>query len=165
VLDDHAGRTDAYGNVLSVTAPAVADELAGAAELAAGKLGHRPFTVVRGRADLVLPPGEHGPGAVALLRPEGSDLFGLGAREAVLAALDLRPGDRRAFGAPATADDLVELLTQVTGAHVSRGEDDAVVLLTDDARARWAAEVTAYAHGWQTVSHDERGVRLGRVTP
>ncbi len=63
VLDDHAGRTDPYGNLLSVTAPAVADELAGAAELTAGKLGHRPFTVVRGRSDLVLPPGRHGTGA------------------------------------------------------------------------------------------------------
>jgi F420-0:gamma-glutamyl ligase len=27
VLDDHAGRTDPYGNTLTVTAPAVADEL------------------------------------------------------------------------------------------------------------------------------------------
>ena len=64
VLDDHAGRADGYGNELEVTAPAVADELAGAAELAAGKLGRRPFTVIRGRGDLVLPPGDHGPGAV-----------------------------------------------------------------------------------------------------
>ena len=37
VLDDHAGRADGYGNELAVTAPAVADELAGAAELAAGQ--------------------------------------------------------------------------------------------------------------------------------
>ena len=39
VLDDLAGRTDPYGNLLAVTAPAVADEIAGAAELASGKLG------------------------------------------------------------------------------------------------------------------------------
>ena len=58
VLEDFAGRSDAYGNELAVTAPAVADEIAGAAELAQGKLGGRPFAVVRGRADLVLPPGE-----------------------------------------------------------------------------------------------------------
>ncbi len=37
VLEDHAGRVDPYGNTLVVTAPAVADELAGAAELAAGQ--------------------------------------------------------------------------------------------------------------------------------
>ena len=42
VLEDYAGRDDAHGNELAVTAPAVADELAGAAELAAGKLGRRP---------------------------------------------------------------------------------------------------------------------------
>ena len=38
-----------HGNELAVTAPAVADEIAGAAELAQGKLGGRPFAVVRGR--------------------------------------------------------------------------------------------------------------------
>ena len=127
VLDDHAGRLDGYGNELEVTAPAVADELAGAAELAAGKLGRRPFTVIRGRGDLVLPAGDHGPGAVGLLRPDGADLFGLGAREAVLAALGARVDDRTAFGTPVEADDLVAILTDLTGAEVYRqdGEVDA----------------------------------------
>ena len=37
VLEDLAGRRDAYGNELVVTAPAVADELAGAAELVQGQ--------------------------------------------------------------------------------------------------------------------------------
>jgi coenzyme F420-0:L-glutamate ligase/coenzyme F420-1:gamma-L-glutamate ligase len=32
VLDDHAGRTDSYGNLLQVTAPALADEIAGAGD-------------------------------------------------------------------------------------------------------------------------------------
>ena len=116
VLDDHAGRDDGYGNALEVTAPAVADELAGAAELAAGKLGRRPFTVIRGRSDLVLPAGDHGAGAVGLLRPEGADLFGLGAREAVLAALGTREDDRTAFGAPVATDTLAAILTELTGA-------------------------------------------------
>ena len=94
-LEEYAGRVDAHGNELAVTAPAVADEIAGAAELAQGKLGGRPFAVVRGRADLVLPPGDDGPGAAALVRPEGGDLFGYGAREAVVRA---RPGRRRRRG-------------------------------------------------------------------
>ena len=47
-------------------------------------VGGRPFAVFRGRADLVLPRGEDGPGAAALVRPEGHDLFGYGAREAVM---------------------------------------------------------------------------------
>ena len=164
VLDDHAGRDDGYGNALEVTAPAVADELAGAAELAAGKLGRRPFTVIRGRADLVLPPGDHGPGAVALLRAEGADLFGLGAREAVLAALGARGDDRAAFGAPVEADDLVAVLTSSTGAEVSRGDGE-VTVTSPDARVRWTAEVAAYAHGWEVVPGDGRGVRLRPATP
>ena len=50
VLESFAGRTDSHGNPLAVTAPAVADEIAGAAELAQGKLAGRPFAVVRGRS-------------------------------------------------------------------------------------------------------------------
>jgi coenzyme F420-0:L-glutamate ligase/coenzyme F420-1:gamma-L-glutamate ligase len=150
VVDDHAGRTDAYGNDLQVTAPAVADELAGAAELAAGKLRGRPFTVVRGRGDLVLPPGDDGPGADGLLRPAGSDLFGLGAREAVLAALSADPGQRRAFGAPADPDELAGLLKGLLGDGAAvTGRGDVVAVATEDPRARWVAEVAAYAHGWR----------------
>ena len=94
VVDDHAGRVDSYGNLLAVTLPAVADEIAGAAELATGKLSQSPLSVVRGLAHLVLPRGEDGPGAAALVRPEHEDMFGLGAREAVLAAIGaaVRPG-------------------------------------------------------------------------
>ena len=42
VLHDYAGRADAHGNELAVTAPAVADELAAAADLVKGKLDRRP---------------------------------------------------------------------------------------------------------------------------
>jgi coenzyme F420-0:L-glutamate ligase / coenzyme F420-1:gamma-L-glutamate ligase len=47
-LLSHAGSTDPYGYPLRVTEPAVADEIAGAAELAMGKLGRVPVAVVRG---------------------------------------------------------------------------------------------------------------------
>ena len=70
VLDDHRGRVDPHGNALAVTAPAVADEVAGAAELAQGKLAGRPFAVLRGLQRFVLPAGDDGPGAGALVRPE-----------------------------------------------------------------------------------------------
>ena len=165
VVDDHAGRSDAYGNELSVTAPAVADELAGAAQLAAGKLGRRPFTVIRGRYDLVLPPGEDGPGAAGLLRPPGADLFGLGAREAVLAALAADPDQRFAFGSTCGIEELAGLLTPLLGraARVTV-EDHAVVVTTTDPRARWVAEVAAFAHGWDSDGPsdpaDQWGVRL-----
>jgi coenzyme F420-0:L-glutamate ligase/coenzyme F420-1:gamma-L-glutamate ligase len=85
-LEPFAGRQDTYGNPLVVTAPAVSDEVAAAAELASGKLGRRPVVIVRGlRQGLVT--DEDGPGAASLLRPESDDLFGLGSREAVVAAL------------------------------------------------------------------------------
>jgi coenzyme F420-0:L-glutamate ligase/coenzyme F420-1:gamma-L-glutamate ligase len=164
VVDDHTGRVDPYGNVLAVTAPAVADELAGAAELAAGKLAGRPFTVIRGRADLVLAPGDHGPGAAALLRPPGDDLFGLGAREAVLAALAGRPDDRAVFGTPAEPGDLAVLLADLLGVPVDP-DDDEIVVDADDARVRWAAEVAAYAHGWEVAARDEPRIRLRRFSP
>lgn len=121
VLDDHGGRTDSYGNPLVVTAPAVADEVAGAAEVATGKLSFSPAALVRGLAGFVLEPGDHGPGAAALVRAEEEDLFGLGAREAVLVALSAE-GPVRGFGAPATADELAAALARV-GAGATLVED------------------------------------------
>ncbi len=111
VLHDYAGRTDGYGNLLAVTAPAVADEIAGAADLVKGKLGRCPAAVVRGLERLVLGRGEHGPGAAALVRDEAGDMFGHGAREAVLNAV-LGEG-RRGFGAPATAETLADWFRRV----------------------------------------------------
>lgn len=85
-VDSFIGRTDQYGNELSVTEPAIADEVASAAELGAGKLGQRPITIVRGLSSHLLL-DDDGPGASALIRADDADLFGLGAREAVLASL------------------------------------------------------------------------------
>lgn len=78
---DLGDTTDPHGNLLRVTAPAVADEVAGAAELLAGKTWGRPVVVVRGLAGLVT--AEDGPGAAALIRPVQDDLFRLGTDEAI----------------------------------------------------------------------------------
>ncbi|HET8665382.1 MAG TPA: coenzyme F420-0:L-glutamate ligase [Nocardioides sp.] len=172
VLDDHTGRVDPYGNTLQVTSPAVADELAGAAELVAGKLARRPFVVVRGRPDLVLEAGDDGPGAVGLLRPEGADLFGWGSREAVLAALRRRPGDLPTFGSPVEAASLCDLLRGLLGetAHseVTQEHGD-VAVVTGEPQARWVAEVAAYAHGWEVADDldtpEPSRVRLRPGTP
>ncbi|MXG89595.1 coenzyme F420-0:L-glutamate ligase [Nocardioides flavescens] len=142
VIDDHAGRTDAYGNPLAVTAPAVADELASAAELVLGKLTARPFALVRGRGDLVLPRGLDGTGAKALVRPEGEDLFGYGAREAVVRALAGRPEDRAPFGAPAALEEVAAAVELVTGTSPRR--HDGALVCTDDPRL----PALAMAHGW-----------------
>ena len=155
VLDDHAGRTDAHGNELAVTAPALADELAGAAELAQGKLTARPFALVRGRAELVLPPGEDGPGAAALIRAEGEDLFGYGAREAVVRALTGDPADRAPFGAPGAVDEVAAAVTRVLGVPPEPYEGG--LLAAPDPRL----EPLAFAHGW----HVEPGPGKAVIRP
>ena len=155
VLEDHAGKVDRHGNELAVTAPAVADEIAGVAELAQGKLRGRPFAVVRGRADLVLPPGDDGPGAAALVRPEDADLFGYGAREAVVRALVGDPADRAGFGQAATPEELVAVVHEVTGQPARVEGSDVVVSGSADPRLA----PLAHAHGWTTeavVGSDDR---------
>jgi coenzyme F420-0:L-glutamate ligase/coenzyme F420-1:gamma-L-glutamate ligase len=178
VVDDHAGRVDAYGNLLAVTLPAVADEIAGAAELATGKLSMSPVSVVRGLSHLVLARGEDGPGAVALVRPEREDMFGLGAREAVLAALasvtsvptaaDAGPAGTAGhpgLGAPVAAGDLVRVLDAALApaldpapARATTDGPQRVVVVLDglDERARGRAEVVvaavAAAHGWRVAA-------------
>ena len=153
-LESFAGSTDGYGNPLEVTAPAVADEIAGIAEVVTGKLGGRPFTVVRGLADRVLPPGQHGPGARALVREVGADMFGLGSREAVVAALSGR--DQQAFGAPADAADLAGALAQcgLTATTTEEGRL-AVPAPADDPRV----VVLAFAHGWGVEGGDSADSR------
>lgn len=72
-LDDWRGRRDAHGVELAATLIAIADEAAGAADLVRDKAGGVPAAVVRGLGHHV---GiEDGPGAAALRRPRGEDLF------------------------------------------------------------------------------------------
>jgi coenzyme F420-0:L-glutamate ligase/coenzyme F420-1:gamma-L-glutamate ligase len=148
-LEDFFGRVDGYGNELAVTAPAVADEIAGAAELVAGKLGGRPVTVVRGLAQRVLRPDDHGPGARTLQRPADSDLFALGAREAVVAAIS--GGADVAFGAPAGAAELAVAL-QACGytASVVRPTAVEVPAAADDP----LLGALLRAHRWRVDSED-----------
>ena len=87
VLERYAGRRDSYGNDLQVTAMAVADEIAGAADLAKAKLAGRPLAVVRGVGHLLQPPDAPDGRAADLIRPTSQDMFRRGAREAVLAAV------------------------------------------------------------------------------
>lgn len=79
---DLRGATDALGRVLAVSVPAVADELAAAADLVKGKAAGTPVAVVRGAAVEPLLLDEDGPGAAALVRPADEDMFLLGAAEA-----------------------------------------------------------------------------------
>lgn len=72
-LDDWRGRRDAAGRELSATVIAVADAVAGAADLARAKESGAPVVLVRGLERFVTE--EDGPGAAILRRPAGEDLF------------------------------------------------------------------------------------------
>jgi coenzyme F420-0:L-glutamate ligase/coenzyme F420-1:gamma-L-glutamate ligase len=152
-LDDFAGRTDSYGNELAVTAPAVADEIASLAELVTGKLGGRPLSVVRGLAERVLPVGDHGPGAGVLQRPREQDLFALGAREAVLAAV--RGDQADCFGSAARPEEVQAALESCDITATVEGISVRVVL-PESSRDQIAVvervRLVAHAHGWRPQS-------------
>jgi len=157
VLESFVGREDAHGNSLVVTAPAVADELASLAELASGKLGGRPFAVLRGRADLVLPAGEYGAGAAALIREEGRDFIGYGTSEAVVHALAGLPGEAAPFGAPASVEEVCEALVTVLGVPPQAADGGLLVAHPVDGVLR----ALAFAHGWSV----EDGGDAARLVP
>jgi coenzyme F420-0:L-glutamate ligase/coenzyme F420-1:gamma-L-glutamate ligase len=87
-LRDHRGQADTFGNALEVTVAAVADEIAGAADLVKSKTRQIPVAIVRGLADLVT--GTSGPGAAALIRPAAEDMFRLGAADVLAARRTVR---------------------------------------------------------------------------
>jgi coenzyme F420-0:L-glutamate ligase/coenzyme F420-1:gamma-L-glutamate ligase len=72
-LDDWRGRQDANGRALHATVIAVADELAGAADLTRAKDRSQPVIHVRGASRHTTE--DDGPGAAALIRPKADDLF------------------------------------------------------------------------------------------
>jgi coenzyme F420-0:L-glutamate ligase/coenzyme F420-1:gamma-L-glutamate ligase len=162
-LDDHSGRTDSYGNELAVTAPAVADELASLAELVTGKLGGRPVSIVRGLAERVLPTGVHGPGARALVRPRDQDMFALGAREAVVAAVRGRDAD--CFGAAAAPTEVLAAIRSCGLEGSVEGVSVRVQLpgtgMRDQVATVERVRLLAHAHGWRphsdTRTPDDRG--------
>ncbi|GHD15303.1 coenzyme F420:L-glutamate ligase [Streptomyces violarus] len=89
VLDDLRGGTDAFGNPLSATVVATADELASAGDLVKGKAAGLPVAVVRGLPDLVAGDGDE-EGARAMARGARDDMFRLGTSEAVRLAVTQR---------------------------------------------------------------------------
>jgi coenzyme F420-0:L-glutamate ligase/coenzyme F420-1:gamma-L-glutamate ligase len=121
--------------------------------------------VVRG-LDVVMPRGEHGPGAAALVRAEEQDMFGLGSRESVLHALLRDEG--RGFGQPASAEDVAAALERVLPeATVAAAGDGHAVEVTLPAEAEAGprrlgavaerAKTIGFALGWRP-SPDRAGV-------
>jgi coenzyme F420-0:L-glutamate ligase/coenzyme F420-1:gamma-L-glutamate ligase len=72
-VDDWRGREDSEGRELRATAIAVADSIAGAADLARSKDSRRPAVLVSGLGRLVTE--DDGPGAAVLRRERDQDLF------------------------------------------------------------------------------------------
>ncbi|MCW3066783.1 MAG: F420-dependent oxidoreductase [Solirubrobacterales bacterium] len=72
-LEDWRGRPDSVGREMRATWIALADEIAGAADLARGKDTREPVVVVRGLERHVS--DDDGPGAAALVRERELDLF------------------------------------------------------------------------------------------
>jgi coenzyme F420-0:L-glutamate ligase/coenzyme F420-1:gamma-L-glutamate ligase len=96
---DGRGTKDSFGQVLEVTEIAVADQLAGAAELVKGKADGVAAAVVRGWAL-----EDDGRDAKALLRPQELDMFRLGTDEARRTAVAQRRTVREFTDEPVDRD-------------------------------------------------------------
>lgn len=108
VLDDHRGTTDTYGNPLNATIVAIADEIAGAADLVKGKLNDIPVAIIRGLDAYVSDTTATGRD---LLRPESHDLFTLGTAEAIAHGRQTAVAQRRTirtFSDRTVEPDLIE---------------------------------------------------------
>lgn len=84
VIEDYRGNVDQYGNVLTASFAAVADEIASAADLVKGKTAGCPVALVRGLDRFVYSPSnETQPWSTgrSLIRDSKDDLFRLGSAE------------------------------------------------------------------------------------
>ncbi|TCO65667.1 coenzyme F420-0:L-glutamate ligase [Actinocrispum wychmicini] len=167
VLHRYAGQIDPQGNELVVTEVAVADEVAGAADLVKGKIGGMPVAVVRG-----LGRPDDGSTGADLIRPADEDLFRLGTeealaqgrQEAVLLRRSVRffntdpvPTEaiRRAVSVALTAP-APHHTRPVRFVHVSARRD----ALLDAMRTKWRSDLAA--DGWSPERIEKR-VKRGNI--
>lgn len=112
---DHRGEKDSFGMELEATIIAIADEIAGAAELVMGKSDGIPVAIVRG-----LEGAEGEASARELIRTPEEDLFAVAGVEVVEARRSVR-----AFAARPVPDEVVARAVQAAGTapapHGSRG--------------------------------------------
>ena len=169
VSEELAGTVDSYGNLLEVTEPAIADEVAGAAQLVLGKTGGRPVAVVRGLDQHVTE--EDGPGAAALVRPHADDLFPLGSYD----VLSSRRTVRSFTDAPVPrADVLAAVGDALTAPAPHHSTPWRFVLVEDVGRrarlldamaAQWREDLVADGFSEESVSKRLRRGRVLREAP
>ncbi len=152
VLYRYAGGHDAEGNELTVTEVALADEIAGAADLVKGKLSAVPMAVLRGWR---VP--DDGSTAAELVRPLHDDLFRLGTdfavaqghREAVLLRRSVRDFADAAVDTDAVRRAVAVALTAPAPHHsrpfrfVWLRDPDRRAALLDAMAARWRDDLAA----------------------
>ncbi len=137
VLLDHRGEVDADGRLMSVTARAVADEIAAAADLVKGKADGVAAAVVRGLPEswFASPDDEFASGAGRLVRTGAGDWFAVGHVEALRQALGVAPGsaDSEAVGIRSVgAETLADRVARVVSLTLFADEDASVDLEIDE---------------------------------
>jgi coenzyme F420-0:L-glutamate ligase / coenzyme F420-1:gamma-L-glutamate ligase len=161
---DYRGEADTFGNILEVTVAAVADEIAGAADLVKGKSAGVPVAVVRGLASLVTE--QDGPGARELIRPAEEDMFRFGSADVPLARRTIRAFTAEPVDAAVVRRAVATALTAPAPHHsqpwrfVIVSSPRARTQLIDAMREAWVADL--HGDGF-TQEQIARRIRRGDV--